>query len=412
MKKILNSWLFWLQAFLFLSACVVLFTIVFNYRDVLDGIRRFLGIVSPFIIGAVIAYFLSGPCNFFEKLFSNPRLERTKFRFLIKRARGVSVFVVYILTIAILAVIGSFFLPLIIQNLIEFINTLPQIYLQAQRWANSFEWEGLNEVLNVEEQVQAFFDTFTLGDVLSGVSVGLNTVGNFAITTAVGILDAFVAVVISVYALLYKRSIFAMLNWATKILIKEKRHDRLKRYMIQANDLFYRFIRAQFLDACILGVLAMILLRVIGVNFAVTLGVFLGICNMIPKFGSIFGTAVVVVLSLMTGGSTQAILVAIFLTILQQIDGNIIGPKIMGKALKINPILVFLALVIGGAYAGVIGMFVSIPVMAMAKIIFMNLMLAREKKGTGKVDVPEGEEVFAKAAATAEGMESSVKEEK
>ena len=101
---------------------------------------------------------------------------------------------------------------------------------------------------------------------------------------------------------------------------------------------------------------------------------------MIPKFGSIFASIVVIVLTFITGGVSLGILTAILLTIWQQIDGNIIGPMIMGDALKINPILVFVSLLVGAAYFGIIGMFLSIPVITLIKIIIMNIVEAMEAK--------------------------------
>ena len=380
MKNIKINGIFWIQAFAFVTACLLLFALFLNFSEVMEVISRFFRIISPFIVGTVIAYFLSGPCNSIENLLNNERLKRSRFRFLSKGSRGLSVFIVYILTIVIIVIVSSLFVPLIVQNVIEFIQNIPQILIMIENWIHSLDLDSLNEFMNIEEAIHNLFQAFTLSDVLPYLTAGMTNIHGIAMGTASGVLDAVVAFVISIYTLLYRKNIFRFLNWVAGILIKEKRLITLKEYILQAHDLFYRFIRAQFLDACIMAVLSLILLSVLGVRYAITLAFFLGLCNMIPKFGSIFGTIVVIILSFINGGGTQALLVAVLLTTLQQIDGNIIGPKIMGKALKINPILVFLALVIGGAYFGIIGMFISIPVMVMIKIIFMNVMEARELK--------------------------------
>ena len=387
MKNIKIDGVFWIQAFAFVAACVLLFALFLNFQEVLAVITRFFQIISPFIAGTAIAYLLSGPCNTFERLLSCPSIRSSRFKFIAKSARGISVFIVYILTILIIALIISFFLPLILQNVLEFIQNLPQIFMMIENWLRNLEWNDLNNIISVEYYINEFLNSFTIGDMLPHMVDGMSSIHGFALTTATGIIDAAVALVISIYALLYKDRIFRFMNWVAGIWIKEKKIHTINKYVAQANDLFYRFLRAQFLDACIMAVLSMILLGVLGVSFAITLGFFLGICNMIPKFGSIFGTIIVVILSFITGGGTQAILVAVLLTTLQQIDGNIIGPKIMGKALKINPILVFFALVIGGAYFGIIGMFVSIPVMAMVKIIFMNIMGTQVEKKKNQINI-------------------------
>lgn len=125
--------------------------------------------------------------------------------------------------------------------------------------------------------------------------------------------------------------------------------------------------------------LSTIILSLLGVKFAVTLGILLGICNMIPYFGSIFASIVTMIITFFTGGLSLAIATIISLLILQQIDGNIIGPRIMGGALNLNPILIILSITVGGAYFGVLGMFLSVPVAAILKILVMNWLEATSK---------------------------------
>ena len=132
-----------------------------------------------------------------------------------------------------------------------------------------------------------------------------------------------------------------------------------------------------------IGVSSTILLSILNVKFAVTLGILLGICNMIPYFGSIFASIVAGVITLFTGGVTQAITVLLVLLILQQIDGNIIGPRIMGDALNVNPILIIVSITIGGAYFGVLGMFLAVPVAAIIKIIVSEWL--NESKENDKI---------------------------
>ena len=279
-------------------------------------------------------------------------------------------------------------------NILDFIDALPRLYLQIQNWAYGLQTDNLDEIFNVENAIHSFFSSFSLPDMLTQVTGGLNSISGFALGMVSGIIDFAVAVAISIYYLLYKEAIFGMFKRVARLFFKEQKLRSIHVYLAQANKLFYQFIKAQFLDAIVLAVLATILLLVLDVRFAISLGFFLGVCNMIPRFGSIFGSIIVILLSFITGGATQGILVGVLLTILQQIDGNVIGPKIMGKALRINPILVFFALIVGGAYFGVVGMFVSIPIMAMVKIIFIELMdaeelrvhLKEEKKSTASSD--------------------------
>ena len=378
MKSLKINGLFWLQALIFLGAVFILFNIISHSGVIFTALGNFIRIVSPVIVGFIIAYLLSGPCNFFEKLIQRSASKT----FVKKRARGLGVAIVYLLAVSILYLAGLFLFPLIIRNIIDFIQSLPRLYFDARNWVMSFDWEGLGlgELLNVEEQLQDFFNNFTIADVMTHVHIGVYSVTGFVVNMTSGIFNAVIATIISIYASLHKNKVLDMFNRVMNVFVNEQRLVQIKSYLSLANELFYKFIKAQFLDACILGFLATVLLSVLGVPFAVVLGLFLGVCNMIPQFGSIFGTLVTIMFTLITGTPTQALMVAIFLTILQQIDANVISPKIMGNALKINPILIIASLIVGGAYFGIIGMFLSIPIAAMLKIFFIDALEKEESR--------------------------------
>jgi predicted PurR-regulated permease PerM len=145
-----------------------------------------------------------------------------------------------------------------------------------------------------------------------------------------------------------------------------------RRWIQTTNQIFYKFISSQFIDACIVGVSASIVLLLMNVKFAITLGLLLGICNMIPYFGSIFASVVTAIITFFTGGLSHAVSVLFALIVLQQIDGNIIGPRIMSGALNLNPIIIIISITIGGAYLGILGMFLAVPIAAILKIIVTN----------------------------------------
>ena len=377
MKNLNINWFFWLQALLFLGAVFVLYNIIAGSSAIFAAMGNFLRIISPVIVGFVIAYLLSGACSLFERLIKK-NISKT---FVQKRARGLSVMIVYLIAVLTLYLAGSFLFPIILQNINDFIHfSLPTIYIQARNWVMGVDWGGLSELLNIDEQLQSFFENFSLADVMGHAQFGMYQVTGFVVNITSGIFNAVIAMIISIYASLHKNKLLDMFNRLMNIFFKEPRLSQIRSYLTLANELFYKFIKAQFLDACILGFLATVLLTVLGVPFAVVLGLFLGVCNMIPQFGSIFGTIVTIAFTFITGTPTQALMVAAFLTILQQIDANVISPKIMGNALKINPILIISSLVVGGAYFGVIGMFLSIPIAAMLKILFIDALEKKESR--------------------------------
>ena len=115
------------------------------------------------------------------------------------------------------------------------------------------------------------------------------------------------------------------------------------------------------------------------IQYAALLGFLIGLFNLIPFFGAIVAVTIAIFITFCTGGLGQAIWLAIVIIILQQIDANIINPKIVGDSLKINPILVILAVTLGGAYFGIVGMFLSVPIIAVIKIIIEDFIEYREQ---------------------------------
>ena len=154
-----------------------------------------------------------------------------------------------------------------------------------------------------------------------------------------------------------------------KALMNKKGYDKFAKYFSKGNQIFLQFISSQVLDALVVAVITSFAMSIIGVKYSLLLGVFIGISNLIPYFGAIFGVCISVVITLLTGGVKQALIMAIVVTILQQIDANIINPRITSSKLKISPLLVIFSVTIGGAYFGVLGMFISVPVITLIKII-------------------------------------------
>ena len=143
----------------------------------------------------------------------------------------------------------------------------------------------------------------------------------------------------------------------------------MEEYINSTNNIFYKFISGQLIDAVVVGIMVTIAMSIIGVKYAVLLGFLIGLFNIIPYFGAIIAVGISILITVITGGLSQAIIMAIVVIILQQIDSNIINPKIIGNSLEISPLIVIFAVTIGSAYFGVLGMFLAVPVAAVLKIV-------------------------------------------
>ena len=207
-----------------------------------------------------------------------------------------------------------------------------------------------------------------------------------AISAVFSIVDIFIAIIVSIYILVERKQIITFLKKLAGALFKERTYKNLDKYFNNSNEIFFKFIASQFLDAIVVGILVSIALTIMGVKYAPLLGFFIGLFNMIPYVGAIIATVISALITLITGGLSQTIWMLIVTIILQQIDANIINPKIVGQSLKISPLLVLFAVTVGGAYFGILGMFLAVPVIAVIRIlvedyiVYKNYLKKRKEK--------------------------------
>ena len=154
----------------------------------------------------------------------------------------------------------------------------------------------------------------------------------------------------------------------------------ISKYFNKSNEVFFSFIGGQVLDAFVVGVLTSIAMSILGVKYSILLGFMIGLFNLIPYFGAIVAVGTAIIITIFTGGIGQAALMAVVVIILQQIDANIINPKIIGDSLSISPLLVIFAVTVGGAYFGVLGMFLAVPVFTVIKLLIEEYIEYKEMK--------------------------------
>lgn len=368
------------QGFVLIVIAFVLYNFSSHLGALLGVVSNFMTILTPFIIGAFIAYFLSRPVIKFEA-----RFKKSRRKFVRKKANVLAVISTFVLAILIVTLIASYVTPIIVRNIMEFIENVPTYYLETLNWLRGIgedHWlynllpeipDNPADIINPETGI---IDSGILGFITGA----LDAIVSGIMTVTTGVMNFAMGMIVALYLLLYRETVLGLVDRIAKAFIRPKALEFLKSYVRKSNEVFYRFISAQFLDACILGTLATIVLAFLRVEYAVTLGLLLGICNMIPFFGSIFASLVATVVTLFTGGVQQAAILFACLLVLQQIDANFIGPKITGDALGLNPLLIVTSIFIGGHLLGIVGMFLAVPVAAMCRIFLDDYLTIREKK--------------------------------
>ncbi len=372
-KKNLSKWMYY---FLLGVAIIIVYKFFDNFTAIGEVIKKFFNIIAPFIAGALLAYLLYIPASRIEK-----KLSKSKRKFLKKKSRGLSVLITYILTILVIVLLVNVILPVVIDSVIELVNNFQGYWNTAIEKLNALPEDSVLKSQQVEEAIKSIGDAIQNIDLKQYVSTDRITgYIKSVLGVASGIFDVFVSIVVSVYILLQRKQIYGFFNKLTMTIFDKKTCDKIGEYIDSTNRIFFKFISSQVIDGIIVGILVTIAMSIIGVKYAVLLGFMIGLFNVIPYFGAIIAVVISILITLITGGISQTLIMAIVVIILQQIDSNIINPKIIGNSLEISPLLVIFAVTVGGAYFGVLGMFLAVPVVAVLKILINDWLEFKNKK--------------------------------
>ena len=370
MKEIKHNWKKWLYWFCLGLALICIYKILDNYESVMGVFNTFLGVISPFLIGIFIAYLLYMPSRKFEELYA-----KIKIKFIAKKARVLGVITVYIIIVAAIIILFSVILPIVFGSITDFFSSIPNYVEQVISAYNNLPQDSILKSQIVQDEIHNLqnIDIKQYLDVEAILGYVVN-----AISAIFSIVDIFIAIIVSVYILVDRKKILAFFKRLAGAIFKERTYKNIDKYFNNSNEIFFKFIASQFLDAIVVGILVSIAMTIMRVKYAPLLGFFIGLFNMIPYVGAIIATVIAAIITLITGGLSQTIWMLIVVIILQQIDANIINPKIVGKSLKISPLLVLFAVTFGGAYFGILGMFLAVPVIAVIKILVDDFIKYKE----------------------------------
>ena len=384
MNNLKNDWKKWLYWFGFAVAVIIVYKAFDNFSDVLNAISTFLGVLTPFFLGIFIAYLLYLPCKKFEEIY-----KKRKLKFVKNKARSLSVLTVYLIAFLIIAIFIMVIFPIVFQSVVDLFNNIQTYIENTINNYSEFPEDSIWKSQMVNEVIQ-YIQHLDLKQYLQLDKI-IEYVGN-AISAVFSIVDLVIAIIVSVYILVERKQIMDFLRRLAAAIFPKKTYNNLGKYFDDSNTIFFKFIASQFLDAVIVGILVSIALTIMRVKYAPVLGAFIGLFNMIPYFGAIIACIISAVITLITGGLSQTIWMIIVVIILQQIDANIINPKIVGKSLKISPLLVIFAVTVGGAFFGVLGMFLAVPVIAIVKILVEDYIEYRNRKTNFELNIDDSGE--------------------
>ena len=371
---------------LLITYAVVLVVVIVKIDTVAGWLSAILSAFQPLFIGFAVAFVLNRPCNFFARLYEGHLPGRTR-----QAARPLAVVTAYVILLAILAVLISLVVPELINSLQTFVNNMGTYAANLQ---GLYDW--VVQTLDLEALADLNLSAIindTLNKVLSGVLDALTTTVPHLISMTGVVVSAVVtgvlALVFSIYMLIGGPRLTAQCRRLAITYLPGRVADPLLSVTRLTADTFTRYVSGQLTEACILGVLCFLGMCLFQFDYAPLISVIIGVSALIPVAGAYIGAAVAVLLLVMIE-PMQAVWFLIFLVVLQQLEGNIIDPRVVGTSLGLPGIWVLAAVTVGSSLLGFVGLVISVPVTAVLYTLLKG-DLARRGAAASGADAAGGE---------------------
>ncbi len=367
---------------------VIVAAIIIAINAFIDNVPYFFNLVwdkicwignhsKPIIVAIAFAYLLDPLVDIFEKLLCKLRSKIKFFKDSKKSTRPIAILIVAVLLIAVITAIVSVLVFSITDNVkIAKFDDLFVLVNQYKDTVNDL-YGKIMKVLakaNIESAgIEKYIKdaAMYLVDLLSeGAQKAVKYISNISgfITNLV------VTCVIIIYLLLDGKRILAYISKVCRALLTEKQNKNLRVFVNDVDTVFSGYIRGQFTDAFVIMILIGIGLSIIGVEYAILIAILAGFGNLIPYVGPFIAYGGVILSSLISGDMKTFIIAMVFLLIIQTIDGNVIGPKLLSNSIEVHPMLVVIFILFGSAIGGLMGMLFAVPVGALIKVIFVRFV--------------------------------------
>lgn len=371
-----NHYLNWGITGFFVAAASMLFYFgIFHMDIIIKGIGTVLQILMPLIYGAVIAYLLNPILNFLEKKVIYPLLA-SKNRKAGKKAQRLIRYACILLAVFLMCwVVYSLLmtiLPEIINSTVNIINSFPQLMDDMQDWATkSLENNpNLNTfVLGSFDKYAVQFENYLTRDILPQLQGALLHLSSGVWDVLVFFKNVVLGVIVSVYILADKETFTAKGKMMLYAFFSTEWANRILENLRFTHRTFGGFIVGKIVDSLIIGLLCYLGIGILKMPYRILISVVVGVTNIIPFFGPYLGAIPCAFLILLVD-PLKSLYFLLFILVLQQFDGNILGPKILGESTGLSSFMVILAILVGGGLFGIVGMFVGVPVCAVLYALF------------------------------------------
>ena len=371
-KKDIKKW------FKIISFALIGLLIVNNVSVVAGFITKFMDIISPFVVGAALAFILNIPMNFFENKFSKITFKKGK-KLNKNLVRIISLLLAIIVICFIITLIVNLILPEIVNVIKLLIENSPKYMTEIKKFAVDIteNMPSIRETIQNIDISNAKFQEQAKTILTNVLTFSVSFAGNFVGS----IINAIVSLVFSIYILTGKDKLKEQSKRFLHAYLNKEKAENIIEIGRTARRIFKNFITGQCLEATILGALSIIGMFIFDIPYAVPIGVLIGVTALIPIVGAFIGIAIGAVL-ILSVEPVKVLTFIVFILILQQIEGNLIYPKVVGDSVGLPGIWVLVAVAVGGDLFGLIGMLLGLPV---ASVIYtlvkdnMNKRLVNKK---------------------------------
>lgn len=375
------------MVFITFVCCILFFFSVLRYQGFVNGWHKVISAAQPIIIGLVLAYLLNPVMKFFERhlyrLFKDRMKTDQKAR---KMARGIAITCSIIFLIVVIVLLIAAIVPSVINSIMRIVDTLPANVanlVKMMQEGHLGNYEVADTIGDVLTKLTDYVENWATKTLLPQARTYLIQITSGVINMVKAMFNFVIGIIVAVYVLMIKERLIGQSKKVVYAVFKPKQGNIIVETMHKANDIFGGFIIGKIIDSAIIGVICYVGCSILRIPDTMLVSAIIGVTNIIPLFGPFIG-AVPALLLVVIQSPWHALYLLIFIIVLQQVDGNIIGPKILGNSTGLTSFWVMFAILIGGGMFGFLGMLLGVPVFALMYYIVRRLV----NHGVAKKQLP------------------------
>ena len=366
------------------AASIILFYLgISQIGAVTSYIDKIFIILQPFIIGFAIAYLLGFLLKVYER---NLKKIKTYRNLKLKYQRIISLILTYLTATLLIVLFLQFVLPQLIESIVGLVNNIPTYISNLNKVSNYLfkKFDVKKEQMDIiNEKLKELIDTI--------INIGTNllpVIGNIVASFASSIWNIAIGAIVSIYLLIDKENMCAGVKKVVYAILPKKGAEKVILITHKSNETFGKFLSGKILDSAIIGILAYIVLKICNMPYTLLISVVIGITNIIPFFGPFIGAVPSFIIILFVSPE-KALWFLLIVFILQQVDGNIIGPKILGDSIGISAFWILFSIMVAGEILGFVGMVIGVPLFAVIYSLFKDFINEKLKSKGLKTDIKE-----------------------